>query len=147
MRHGGLALDIPETWSDFSTLLFVAPSRDDKLPTASSVGHGGEAVSVTFLVSDQKPQEILAAHSTSIEEASLEVTVLEEGPFESPLGSAWHHLQRLVLAGQPVLQIVVVISARGLAIVATAAAPEVIFPHCRQKLMGILRSMRTSQRA
>ena len=81
MRHGGLVLDLPEGWSDRSTLLFTGPREKDR---------PGPAMSVHFLIGEGKdPRGVLIQEFEKRAEVDPDAKVLEEGEFTSRLGQGW----------------------------------------------------------
>lgn len=81
MRHGGLVMDLPEGWSDRSTLLFTGPRTTDA---------PGPAMSVHFLIGEGKdPRGVLIAEFEKRAEVDPTAKVLEEGAFRSRLGEGW----------------------------------------------------------
>ena len=68
IRHGGLVLDIPETWMDRSTLLFIRPPEKPSLPTATAIAPTTEAVSINFVLRpDGKAEAVLDEHVLSLQ--------------------------------------------------------------------------------
>lgn len=81
MRHGGLVFDLPEGWSDRSTLLFTGP-RSGEEP--------GPAMSLHFLIGEgTEPRAILISEFEKRVEVDPSAKVLEEGTFASRLGEGW----------------------------------------------------------
>jgi len=145
ISHGALRIDVPTEWQDQSTLLFVAPRKQEMLTTLTPVEQPTEAVSITFVTDDDDPKGVLARQAEALRQADPTFEVLAERPFDTKLGSAWSYEQRLDMGGTVVRQLAVacrVDSDGGKVIVlATGAAVDARFEHHRKKLVDILASL------
>ena len=135
VRHGGFALDLPEGWSDQSTLLFIGPTGDG-FP---------DAVSVKFsLDAPATPRAILDAQAAQLGMVDPDFTVLDDGPFHCGLGDGWRFVQRLTLDGVVMQQITAAVIVGGVTVIATASAGEARFAEQEAKLVEVLESMRSA---
>ena len=143
LKHGALVIDLPDTWTDQSSLLFVAPREEQQLPTTAAVQRPTEAVAMNFLIADtDDPRAILEQQADRMRELHAGFEVLEDGPFTCGLGKGWRYIQRLTVAEVPVRQIAVACVIGPVAVVATASAAEARFQRCEKQLAAILESMR-----
>lgn len=147
MRHGGLGIDIPEGWADQSTLLFVAPLREQRLPTARQPGASTEAISINFMQAGAKDAAALTADHiaqlSSIDPERSPVGIAE--PFETGLGMGALQRVRLTISGVVVRQLVVAVVVAGIAVVAQAACPEWLANEREPALTAILKSLGFAQ--
>jgi hypothetical protein len=145
VRHGGISIDIPESWSDQSTLLFTAPFPTETVPTAARLQQAAEAVSVSFIRdAGQTAKEVLAAQAQELGQHVPDFAVVSEGPFDCGLGKGWRYTQRFSVDGVSVQQLAVACPAGELVVVATAAAADYRFGHCEAQLRTILGSLRST---
>jgi hypothetical protein len=135
LRHGAILFDVPEGWSDRSTLLFVGPAQ----PNGSS-----EAVSLVFSA-ETSPKDALERQADEIREIDPKLEILKSEPFRSPLGSGCSLLQRYVMNGAPVRQMAVALPLRGGVVIATAVTIEARFAKQDAELRRILFSLRSSE--
>ena len=140
--HGGLVVDVPESWADRSTLLFVAPQEDNRLPTAQPVEQSTEAVSINF-VRDVEGDASAVLHDQieRLRAVDPEFQMLHEEPFTCGLGTGWQITQRLHLAGVAVRQLVAACVVGRICIVATASATDERFSQHEPRLRAILQSL------
>jgi hypothetical protein len=132
MRHGAIALEVPADWTDRSTLLFVGPP----LESGSS-----EAISMVFVESGE-PEEALERQAEEIRELDPKLQILARERFEGKLGSGRCLLQRYLMNGIPVRQLVVALPLpSGGLVIATAATTEARFIKEEAALRRILSSL------
>lgn len=139
ISHGGLGLEIPDDWTDASTLLFLGPAKES---TDSSKKNAREAISIHFAETDgQDAKEILeqSFEVTKKQEPSLEI--LEQKTFVCSLGEGWQMLQRLQVGTDAVKQYSACCVRGQLAILLTAAVSEDDFGGCQKRLLTALESL------
>ncbi len=116
MRHGGLVMDLPEGWSDRSTLLFTGPRTADA---------PGPAMSIHFLLGEgTDPRAILIQEFEKRSEVDPTAKVLEEGAFKSRLGDGWCLQQHSTADDLAIRQISVCFSLGPVSILAHATCDE-----------------------
>jgi hypothetical protein len=145
LRHGGLVIDLPEGWSDQSTLLFVAPppALVGAVPAANAVAQPTEAVSLRFAVAGgREARALLEEQTAALRRTDPALSLVEEGPFSAPFGRGWRVVQRLSLGGIALRQIAVACLRGEVALLATAVAGDAAFARAEETLLGILGSLR-----
>lgn len=149
VRHGGLTVDIPEGWSDRSTLLFVGPSPlAAALPTTQPVSQVAEAVAISFVPTEGKElTELLADQSTPLRAAAEHFEVLEEGDLQSGLGQGRIATQQLSVGSDRLRQLTAVFSVGEVSVVATATTGEAGFDVAKGRLMDVLESLNRAKGA
>jgi hypothetical protein len=144
IRHGGLSLDVPGHWRDESTLLFVGVPQTPPMVTVNAVEEPPEAVAVTLSRdAGDDPRAFLREEAARVQEGDEGFALLEEGPLEAELGTGWHQVRVMTVAGERVGQIVAAFALGPLMVCATASAREVVFDRRREGLLAVLRSLRT----
>jgi len=142
LHHGALVVDLPNGWSDRSTLLFVAPPETQNLPTTAHVQEPTEAIAVHFShTSAQSAQQVLHEQSEQLRQVDPNYRLVSEGPFSCGLGEGWRYTQELKVGEQYVSQLSVACLLKTLAIVATASAPSARFARNQAQLLTILESL------
>ncbi len=145
VRHGGLVIDVPEGWSDQSTLLFVAPRDEATAATVAKVAVPTEAVAVRFRMSEDKDAAaVLAEEFTGVRAADPDAEEIESGPFSCPLGAGAYRVARVRVGHAPLVQLTAAVVLGPVCVLATASAAEARFPRVREDLLRTLRSMRFS---
>jgi hypothetical protein len=146
VRHGGLTVDIPEGWSDRSTLLFVGPSPlAADLPTAQHVSSPAEAVSIAFVPTAGKDVDaLLAEQSEPIRKAVDQAGEAEVSEVTSGLGPGRLLSQPIVLGSDHLRQLIAVFPVGEVTVVATATAGEAGFSQAKGRLLGVLESLDTA---
>lgn len=142
-RHGGLALTIPDDWSDQSTIRFVGPPEPSAaLPTLASSGAAGQAVQIDFfLAQGGSPRAFLEAQLAAVAEVDEEMEILAGAPFTCGLGEGWQVVQRLTLDGYMSRQIVACVFRGEAAVVVSAATSEGRFGAVQASLQKIMASI------
>lgn len=142
-RHGGLALTLPEDWSDQSTLRFVGPPEPAAaLPTMASSGGAGQAVQIDFfLAQGDSPRAFLEGQLAAVAEVDDEMEILEGAPFICGLGEGWQVVQRLTVDGYISRQIVACVFRGEAAIVVSAATSEGRFAAVQAQLQKVMASI------
>ncbi len=145
IQHGGLLIDLPHSWSDQSSLLFVAPREEESLPTTAAVQRPTEAVAVGFVLAESRDaRAILTEQTAQLAAAEPTLEVVAEGPFSCGLGPGWSQTQKLTVGETAVRQLSVACLIGHLAVVATASAAEARFKRCEEQLSSILKSLRST---
>lgn len=95
MRHGELEIQLPDGWTDQSTLLFQGPPESASRPTLSRIADSNPTVSVRFFHREAAdPREILAEELRQLQELDPDCTLQTQGPITSALGEGWHIVHR-----------------------------------------------------
>ncbi len=145
VQHGGLIIDVPEGWSDQSTLLFVAPRDSQTAATVAKVAVPTVAVAVRFRGSDGLDAvAVLAEELSGVRAADPDAVELEAGPFSCPLGAGAFRVVRLRVSQAPLVQITAAVVLGPVCVLATASAAEARFSRVRDELLRVLQSMRFS---
>ncbi len=146
LQHGGFSIELPDDWSDMSTLMFVGPPEAPALPTVSPVQGPAESVTVSFVVvDDEDARTVLRQQAKALETTDPSFRVLDEGPFTCGLGEGHRFRQTIEADGVEVHQLCVACVLGPVAVVATASATAERFDRCAPKLEGILESMRAGR--
>lgn len=127
MRHGRLTIDLPEGWSDRSTLLFVGPPPT--LPTAAKRTLPQPSITMT-MVKTKGEQPIDEARALLDDELAglgamdvgLEVLKVED--FRTAMGDGVLSTHRLTLDGVRLVQLHAVVVVGQLAVRAAASSSE-----------------------
>lgn len=143
VRHGNLGLEVPDSWSDQSTLLFVAPLPEaPALPMLRAQDEPTEAVSVAFRRAQGKSaQALLEEQAQALSTMDEGFVVLSSGPFSSGLGPGWKITQRVLMGGAALRQISAAFVLGPVAVIATAAASDARFERVEVALTQVLRSL------
>lgn len=147
-RHGGLSIDLPPTWADRSTLVFVAPQvQAAGLPTMADVETPTEVVRIEFLMNPERDAKgFLSAQVGSIVEGDPSfVQQVDEGAFSCGLGEGWQVTLRASLEGYTTRQILVAIARGDIVVLASAIAADDRFDQRRTELVSILQSLRGAE--
>lgn len=140
--HGGLALDLPEGWSDQSTLLFTAPVDDAALPTTRRTVRSTESVAVTFaFAGDDDADAIVRDEVEKLRAADANLTLVDVGPFSCALGAGRLAVVKLTLADTPLVQLTAAVVVGRIVVRATASCVEAAFPRREPALRAILQSI------
>ena len=144
IRHGALQIDLPEDWSDQSSLLFVAPRDKHPARTAHPTQQTTEAVALNFVdAQGQDAQTILRQQSETLGAADPSFRVLAEEPFACRLGEGWLVTQTLTAADVTLRQLCLAVVIGRIVILATAACSDARFARNEAELRSILQSLET----
>lgn len=144
IRHGGLSLDVPGHWQDESTLLFVGVPETPPMVTVNAVEEPPEAVAVTLSRdAGDDPRAYLREEAARVAEGDAGFALLEEGALEAELGTGWHQVRMMTVAGERVGQIAAAFALGPLMLLATGSTREVVFDRRREGLLKVIRSLRT----
>lgn len=143
VRHGGFAIDVPDGWSDQSTLLFVGPLEPTSATSLESTRALPETIAIRFsMVGADDPRQLLIAQADQLADIDPDFEVTDEGSFDCPLGDGFQYTHRLSLDGVTMRQITVACAVGAVVIVATASAADERFDKKKAELIAILSSMR-----
>lgn len=153
VRHGGFAIDVPDGWSDQSTLLFVAPRLASDPRSLHGEVKPTETISVRFVLGagageagagalELDAAGLLASQVEALKVTDPDFTVLATGPFTSGLGEGWQQTQRITVGGVALLQLATATVIGPIAILATATAAEAKFANVEAQLTSVLSSMK-----
>jgi hypothetical protein len=142
VQHASLALDLPDGWTDQSTLLFVAPP-----PESTDVVPGkalpGEAIAVRFAAAaGRSAAECLQQQLRSAQQADPNARLISESDFHCRLGAGRLAEQELELAGERLSQLVACVVVGPVAVVASASCGSGAFSQQRARLLAVLTSLR-----
>ncbi|MDP2339998.1 MAG: hypothetical protein Q8O67_03485 [Deltaproteobacteria bacterium] len=144
--HGGLALDLPEGWSDQSTLLFTAPVDDVPLPTAKRTTRPTESLAVTFgLAGSDDADAVVREEVEKLRAADPALELVEVRPFTGGLGTGSLAVVRLSLAEIALRQLTVAVVVGPVVIRATVSCVEGAFARREPALIALLQSIGFSQ--
>jgi hypothetical protein len=105
LRHGGLVVDVPASWSDQSTVLLVAPPAP-ALPTAHPVAGVSETVTLRFVTTQGRDAaRILRDELEALLGLQAQVELGEVQPFACGLGKGARLDATVALDGLTVSQI------------------------------------------
>ncbi len=143
VRHGGLAIDIPDGWADQSTLLFVAPRLEPNPRALHTELRPTETVSVRFVLGENlDAKELLAAQIDAMKVTDPDFAVVASGAFSSGLGAGWQQTQRITVGGVALKQLATATVIGPVAVLATATSSEARFPLVESALLATLSSMK-----
>lgn len=144
IRHGGLSLDVPGHWRDESTLLFVGIPTAPPVATIHPVNEPPEAVAVTLnRDAGDDPRAYLRQEAAQVASADDGFELLDEGAIEADLGTGWHQVRMMTIAGERVGQIAAAFALGPVMVCATGSARALVFEQRRPGLMDVLCSLRT----
>jgi hypothetical protein len=143
IRHGGLSIDVPDDWSDQSTLLFVsAPRSTSTAGSAPGREASRESVAIRFLLGEGKdPRAILSRQLEELSTTYPGVTVVNEGRFVCGLGEGWSKTLSVPMGAIVIRQIVVCCVMGRVAIVASASMGDESRHDAEPRLRRLLESM------
>ncbi|MCK5689133.1 hypothetical protein KAI87_07680 [Myxococcota bacterium] len=147
INHGGLEIDIPETWFDQSTLMFVGPvAQESASPTAKKMTRAPESVTVQFLAGTDEDdiESMLRFGVAGMQAFDPAYEDLRRFTMQTGLGEAQGVERKLSLGGMELRQIVVAAPFGGAYIVASATAAEASFDFQKKELERILASLSLS---
>lgn len=143
MRHGRLSFDVPASWSDRSTLLFVGPAP--VLPSANAARIPQPSMTMTF--ARTKGEHPLAEARAILDEelaglramnVGLEVQKIEE--IDTAIGKGALSTHRLSLDGVRLLQLQLVVVTGEIAVRAAASSGD-LEPAREAELKKLLTSL------
>jgi hypothetical protein len=150
--HGGLALDLPEGWSDQSTLLFTAPVDDVPMPTAKRTARPTESLAVTFGLAqrraggaDDDADAVVREEVERLKAADPALELVEVRPFVGGLGKGSLAVVKLTLAEIALRQLTVAVVVGPVVVCATASCVEAVFARREPALLSLLQSIGFSQ--
>ncbi len=140
--HGGLALDLPEGWSDQSTLLFTAPVDDAPLPTAHRPARSTESLALTFaLAKDADADAVVRDEVDKLRAADPGLVLVEVRPFSCGLGAGALAVVRLSLADIALRQLTAAVVVGPVVVRATVSCVEGVFARREPALLALLQSI------
>jgi hypothetical protein len=145
LRHGGLVVDVPETWTDQSTLLLVAPASGPTLPTTRAVSEPVETVTIRMLAKDARSlAEVLQDEVAGLQRMQAGARVVDEGAFSCGLGTGARLELVLDLDGLALRQILLAAGQGDVVVLAIATTSEARLERTRAQLEAVLSSLRTA---
>jgi hypothetical protein len=142
VQHASLALDVPDGWTDQSTLLFVAPpaASTDVVPARATPG---EAIAVRFAAAaGRSAADCLKEQLGSTRLTDPHARVISETDFRCGLGPGRLAEQELEVAGQRLSQLIACVVVGPVAVVASASCASAAFARHRARLLEALCSLR-----
>jgi hypothetical protein len=144
LRHGGVVVDVPDSWSDQSTVLLVAPPAGSGLPTTKAVSEPVETVTIRFFAADGRPaSQVLRDEVEGLARIQQGADIVKEGDFRCGLGAGALLEAKLDLGGLVLHQLLAAVVRDELVVLAVATASETKMPKVRAQLEGVLASLRT----
>lgn len=127
MRHGRLAIDVPNGWTDRSTLLYVGPPP--ALPTTAQRELPGPSITMTTVrVKGEQPtaeaRAILDDELAGLRAMDVGLEVLRVEDFTTAMGDGVLSTHRLALDGVRLLQLHAVVVVGQIAVRAAASSSE-----------------------
>jgi hypothetical protein len=142
IRHGELEIQLPEGWTDQSTLLFQGPPETASRPTLSRIADSNPTVSVRFFHRESAdPRDVLAEEFRQLQAMDPGCTMQQQGPLSSELGEGWHLVHRSGDAQEPMQQILACFCLPKTVVLACAQSHAHSFPALEPMLRTILRSL------
>lgn len=89
------------------------------------------------------PRAFLREEAARVAEEDAGFALLEEGPLEAELGTGWHQVRMMTVAGERVGQIAAAFALGPIMLCATGSARELVFDRRREGLLAVIRSLRT----
>jgi hypothetical protein len=141
--HGDLVVDVPASWSDQSTVLFVAqPQPSRSLHTQQAV----DSLSLrTARLPPGGPAAMLVAERQHLVDKDPGFALLSEEPFSAALGDGVLACWRSALLGPALVQLVFAVApshAPDVGVLAVATTAEAGFEQARPRLLQLLASLR-----
>jgi hypothetical protein len=138
VRHGSFVVDVPATWSDQSTLVFVAPPA--MLPTLSAQA-AVESVTVRF-GRGASVDAVVDAELAALRERDPALVVLWDRPERTAGGAGRAAAFTTSIAAVPLTQILCVIDVDGVFVIGAATCAAVRFAAVEAQLRAVLASVR-----
>jgi hypothetical protein len=148
IRHGRFVVEVPEGWTDDSTISLIAPTEQAMAAPLSPRQPPRYAANVHVTLEMRPPEitdpvQFLTLMGESLQEAGVELAdVAPPEPFEMGGRDAAVVERRVVLNGQAVRQTTAIALLEHNAIVASASTSESEADHDRAMLLDVLRRVR-----